>query len=526
MRSAKCFDVCIHGVCTAGSATPAADTTPRIVEALRNAGTKDLPEASKRKDGESESESGSPGDEDLTRDGTRDDNYAAQTGNTVPESILVKRPLEDERTSSPSSPRKEPGASLERKKSVSFAEGTKTEDSKISRKRQPNPIFAKFRSPPAIATAETVLDVQNKTPHEQLTALLNAEANIMRNTSGIESDASIASPVIPETETPEDAALRRQMLQYNMEQVGAVVAEIDLDEEEGTPPYSEDEDQDDYDDTSDEEEEDEHGRSTRNLLNEEYIEQMKALEKRLNASMLENVGPNASPKSSMLSQLQNLDVPLADLGKGATTKPENSPTKGVRFAEKLNIQQAPLEDEPEISTPSIMNSDRRPSDNTEFSKPKVSRFKQARSMNAQAQPENVRPSTPGLRPSSRPTAKGIIEHPAPKTSISSELKLPKTTVSEQRIRKTPTIPTDGPHADTIIERPFILDREIAPQEPDEFDPELMQQQVATEYYRQRNRMIYRQGGFLQDEEDEELDVPVDEGGRKVSRFMAARLTRR
>ena len=153
---------------------------------------------------------------------------------TIDQSTPAKQITESQSTS-PNSKQvdpkggKEGTGSVVRKKSVSFAEGTKTEDSKVSRKRQPNPLFAKVRGPPAIATADTVLDVQQKPPHEQLTALLNAEANLMRSVSQNDSEATITSPVMPE-ETSEDAALRWQMLQYNMQEVGAVVAEIDLDE--------------------------------------------------------------------------------------------------------------------------------------------------------------------------------------------------------------------------------------------------------------------------------------------------------
>ena len=65
-------------------------------------------------------------------------------------------------------------------------------------------------------------------------------------------------------------------------------------------------------------------------------------------------------------------------------------------------------------------------------------------------------------------------------------------------------------------------------EPDEFDPALLSQEVATEYHKMRNRMIQRQGGFLKNDEDESGIVPLDEeegGPKKVSRFKAARLAR-
>jgi len=68
---------------------------------------------------------------------------------------------------------------------------------------------------------------------------------------------------------------------------------------------------------------------------------------------------------------------------------------------------------------------------------------------------------------------------------------------------------------------------VAPiSDPDELDPALLQQEVATEYYRVRNRMIQKQGGF-KNQEDEDHRVEFDEEGRpkKVSRFKAARFAR-
>ena len=211
----------------------------------------DLPDTSKRK--RPDSEEGHP-EKDVREKTVKDlDDNVGPNDDTLDQSTPAKQISEAQSTclSESVDPKvgKEGAGSVVRKKSVSFAEGTKTEDSKVSRKRQPNPLFAKIRGPPAIATADTVLDVQQKPPHEQLTALLNAEANIMRSVSQNDPETTITSPVMPE-ETPEDAALRRQMLQYNMQEVGAVIAEIDLDEDASTPPYSEDEDEYNYDDDS------------------------------------------------------------------------------------------------------------------------------------------------------------------------------------------------------------------------------------------------------------------------------------
>ena len=123
--------------------------------------------------------------------------------------------------------------------------------------------------------------------------------------------------------------------------------------------------------------------------------------------------------------------------------------------------------------------------------------------------------------------KDIVERTVPSVLVAPQPKPSTEPPPENQSRDVPQRPPDIPHADTIIERPFPSHSKDPPAEPDEFDPGLLQKQVTTEYHRQRNRMIHRQGGFLAKEEDEEAEVPVDEcgneEGRKVSRFMAARI---
>ena len=505
---------------SAGHAIPTAESTPQILQALRRAGVDDLPEQPQSKQVNTEPDiSDHQAEEQAQDDGASSTPTAQDDGNGMPSSILVKPQSKSDNTNSHDdtgkvNDAKDNARSLSRKKSVSFAEGTKTEDSNISRKRQPHPLFAKARSPPAIATAETLYDVQQKSPSDQMTALLNAEANIIRNDSTINQDVGIASPVIPEDESPEDAALRRQMLQYNMEEVGAVVAEIDLDDDMSTPPYSEDEDE---DDTS-VEEEDEHGRSKNIILSDEYVKQMKALETRLNASMIENIGPTATSEHSRKEKSSGMIAnPQADTIKS----PKDSPTKAVRFAAELDIQEAPIQDDVTEAPSNPASTDRPASVNAFPSKKKVSRFKSARSGNIQPPHEDQPPQQPSL-----PMQKDIVERTVPRVSVAPQPKPPTEPPPEIQTRDVPTGPPDRPHADNIIERPFPSHSIDPPPEPDEFDPGLLQKQVTTEYHRQRNRMIHRQGGFLAREE-EEAEVPVDEygneEGRKVSRFMAARL---
>ncbi len=92
---------------------------------------------------------------------------------------------------------------------------------------------------------------------------------------------------------------------------------------------------------------------------------------------------------------------------------------------------------------------------------------------------------------------------------------------------------DRPPAENIIDRPDIVpaNPDTLLREPDNLYLALLEQEATIEYYLQRNRMIYRQGGSLhKDEEDKEKIIPLDaegeEQGKKASRFMAARLGRK
>ena len=254
------------------------------------------------------------------------------------------------------------------------------------------------------------------------------------------------NPIIPVDESPEDAALRRQMLQYNIGEVGAVVAELDLDE--GGISYSDDDEKDYADDNSSvEEDEDEFGRTKRRVLSDDYLAEMKALEKRL-----KNVGPNAEVASVALAnghgeEQQPSNNPVFN---AMGQKPKSAEKKGVRFTSELDIQEAP-------------NS--------------------------------------------------------------------TTTNSSQRDSEHKTLPkaASNPVRASVIERPFTASASDnlakAPAEPDEYDPALVQQEVATEYHKMRNRMIQRQGEFMaQDAEKAEVPLTEEEGGpKKMSRFKAARL---
>lgn len=143
--------------------------------------------------------------------------------------------------------------------------------------------------------------------------------------------------VIPENESPEDATLRRQMVDYNMGEVGAIVAELDLDEDD--TPYSDGENElNDYDDCSAEEDEDSFGRTKRRVLSDEYLAEMQRLEQRL-----KNIGPDAATGNlSAKSGLREEQHTGYSMGLHSGPKKSTPITKrGVHFATDIDIPNTP-----------------------------------------------------------------------------------------------------------------------------------------------------------------------------------------
>lgn len=362
------------------------------------------------------------------------------------------------------------------------------------------------------------------------------------NNDAVNRDAGFASPIIPADESPEDAALRRQMLEYSMNEVGAVVAEIELDEDdedESDASYTDDEYGTNSDASSAEEDEDDFGRTKRRVLDDAYLEEMRALEKKLNATVVQNIGPQEDvvvPSTSEISDRNATnDNSLKDVHNLRTVR---SLPKGVRFAEELDVQSLspkaqnndmtkpiprPVKDSIiERVTPTSLSAEPKPEP-----KKKMSRFKSTRE-------EELNPSKSNTE-NARPLADYIVERTTPgtstlrqSTSTSNQLPNLATSATENRSRVTPSGPLNRTHNPIVIERPYSTKADpLTALEPDEFDPALLHQQVATEYHSMRNRMIQRQGGFLAtDEEKEEVALTEGEGGApKISRFKAARLAR-
>ena len=384
-------------------------------------------------------------------------------------------------------------SSSSRKKSVSFSETVQVQPIVLS--KEDSHISHHGRKTSQDLRDEMLLEEQKAFKHKA-------------STEAIEFNSPISSPIIPPDESPEDATLRKQMLDYSMGEVSAIVAEINLDDNGSYDSERFDESDDTDAQDEEDEEEDEYGRTTKQVIDDDYRTQMLALERKLNARMMENVGPNGD------IGVQASDSTPSNPFKVDVLKGTVSEKKAVRFADNLDISEA-TDDAPNLPA-AIANplSDivEHPSPSSQGLQPtkskKLSKFKAARAIghdtpgNSRLEPSALDRDKPYRGPSFAPneTQKGTVLERAP--------------------------PVQAPDSNEVEDSAPI------PTAPDEFDDVTLNQELAMEYNRLRNRMIQRQGGFMnatEEEENEEsepsdlLGKPNPDGGKKVSRFKAARL---
>ncbi|OJJ44527.1 hypothetical protein ASPZODRAFT_71360 [Penicilliopsis zonata CBS 506.65] len=363
--------------------------------------------------------------------------------------------------------------------------------------------------------------------------------------------------VVDIDESPEDAKLRREMLQYGLNEVGAVVAELELDEDGSEFSVDDDYEYDDYVSEEDEEE-DEYGRTTGRVLSDEYHQQMRALENKLNARGMWNVGKDAGVLPNDVRQ--ELEEPhVVKVEQTTENSPEEvlreKPKKKVTFSNELDIAPNTKLSAPEkkdksvpvrqsdvpVLSDAIVERTERVSESSGHSDDKappkkVSRFKSARQTVPPATQEvatsstdssvSSNPKTSTFRsslhqeddsslPSSLPIFPARPKEPKPFSQPIRDI-IPDTIPSGSEIR-----PPEGKTlADTLVERDVKQGSAVAP-EPDELDEKLHRQQIATEFYDMRNRMIYRNGGFVNDDEPE--TQPIEEPPKRMSKFKAARV---
>ncbi|KAK8065429.1 hypothetical protein PG997_012176 [Apiospora hydei] len=359
------------------------------------------------------------------------------------------------------------------KKGVSFAEDTKIEDEEAK---------------------DEVQRTQNADQIEELMRQAKAQEEI------------ISEPVIPTDESEEEAQLRRDMLSYNLSELNPVVAELTL--EEGD--YSGDDfDSEDYsDDEEDEEDEDRWGRSTQSVVDDDYRQKMIEIQERLLDSQ------KASPDSSAKLYAEDNDGDLQGIGRitirkdepTATSGPSASngdvpvyKTKGVRFASALDVadEKKPSQAEPAEKQPPV----------TPFVEPLSTEIVERKSSTT---------ADPTQAPAPAPCQESL------EVQVEQSSRAPYTWPYQRNRPIAPSGPEGKTMADAVLER----DSSTTPKEPDELDAGLLRQEAATEYYKMRNRLIQKQGGFMKEDENPIQPLDEEEGGpKRLSRFRAARLAK-
>ena len=393
--------------------------------------------------------------------------------------------------------------------------GTNEENSSISQDLASTPLSTK-------KSVRFAADVQADDSGPQKSSMATRLDAIMKEAKQSD-EINSGPPIIPTDESPEDAALRREMLQYGMSEVGSVVAELDF--EDGSE-WSED----DYDGASTDDE-DQFGRTTARVIDDKLRDRMIELEQRLGVRMMENVGQKDIEPEIVKEGIGRVTISKpAEVSSEAGTKhvtndnlASSSGRKSVRFSEELDVSPAPL-------PPTQINANSAKEwipapvgdiiERTPVAEParapmpkKASRFKSMQTTTPKVlngplmSTGSLLPLTP-LKP----------KQPKP---FSQPILLP---TESQDPLTAPTGPEGQTLASRIIERDVPTDSSVTA--PDELEPQLLHQEVATEYHRIRNRMIQKQGGFMKEEEGEIIPLTEEEGGpKRLSRFKAARLAR-
>ncbi|KAI1292748.1 Prefoldin subunit-domain-containing protein [Xylaria venustula] len=322
----------------------------------------------------------------------------------------------------------------------------------------------------------------------------------------------LSDPIRPADESQEDADLREDMIRYNkqtmMYEMAPIVAELNL--EEG----STDDDDWNYDESEeDDDDEDQWGRSTSGVIDDDYKREMLELKERLSKQTFgeqkesdeiddefaEGVGRIAIRHDKSGAPQNGSDLPGTNGNALTNSTSQDDVKKSVRFASTLDVsgasspsprQQPPQAQHAQTDPLSDVMERRSSGPNNIASTPhrKQSRFRKERTNN------NPATQMPPIAPE-KPT---------------------------DAAKYAPSGPEGQTLASTILEHE--PSNEI--KEPDELDANLLHQQVTEEYYKMRNKMIGRQGGFLKENTDAIQPLEEEEGGpKRVSRFKAARLAK-
>ncbi|ETN38318.1 uncharacterized protein HMPREF1541_06352 [Cyphellophora europaea CBS 101466] len=430
-------------------------------------------------------------------------------------------------------------------------EGLKTKDGKLEVSDEPQSTNATVASSSKASLIKPSLPDVNEMDDDSSSADEELQRKDMPVTVPVPGENPIPVNI---RDTAEEAKLRREMLEYGLDEVGAIVAELDLQENASDVSYDEDEDvglvmDSDFEDDDDEDaSEDEFGRVRAPVISEKYKQKMEELEKKLGLTDLKNLGPTPELPSHIQEALNR--PPAAEAARKAAIareeavssqytavskldrKGEKAKKKSVAFAENLDIaKEAPSHRKAEEAPPTksainpvgeavIERSE--PADSEPPAPPapaptkKTSHFKAAREAAGASPPAQTSTTSSQLPKSAASTKKNNQQaqpHPSGLALNQEDRPLVAPTVFE---RATPTS-TLAPH-------------------PADIDDEMHRREIAMDYHKLRNRRIHAQGGFVRStaEEDEEmeemlgnsvLEDPETGEVKRVSRFKAARLMR-
>lgn len=453
----------------------AGDVSGKVLEALRKAGVEGF------------------SDQDKKNDGEKPKGEGASTG---PSQQSTPPAVSTETTTSHASKQKpKPKA---KRKSVTFAEDTKED-------------------PPDLeADAEEDSDAEA----ERLRAQKKRES-IMEQAQKDQDEFKPDSAIVPDDEDEDDARLRREMLEYSQQEIGPIVAELELDEgatDDGDDDY-------DFDYTDEEDEEDELGRSKYSVITPDYVRRMQELEKRLgveSAFATERALPknelNVEGMGRITVQTPSNRPPEVITEVTEITEAENKPKakKGVRFAAELDIAD-------EGKTTATLPE--RPTEKKPEDKP-ISEVLTERPISDVITERPSKPvSTPGVEPTRKPSRFKKDRATGTPVLPPTPLDAPARFLDQER-KVAPSGPDGKTLADAVAERNVSTQ----PIEPDELDATLLHQEAAVEYHKMRNRLIQKQGGFAKEEEKaitplDELEEEEGGGKKRMSRFKAARLQR-
>ncbi|KAI3221888.1 hypothetical protein DTO027I6_788 [Penicillium roqueforti] len=339
-------------------------------------------------------------------------------------------------------------------------------------------------------------------------------------------------PVTDVNESAEEARLRREMLDYGINEVGAIVAELEMDESGSDISFDEEYDY-DYDE---EDNEDEHGRS-HTRLPAEYHQQMMELEAKLNARGLMNMGKDIE---TFPEEVQHEIATPAEVE--TSIKENKKPKKRVAFADDLDIAPVPtpptiaertsaVRAEPQVLADSIVERTNRapePSPATPTVPKKASRFRSARAA-APASPANgsvttgattvnpVQVTESRLRKQANTTPSAVppVLFPA-RPKEPRPFSAPISDVIEKP--SPPQFPHDRTLAEKVFERQVKTGAAVAP-ELDHYDEELHQKQIASEFFNMQRRI----NGAPKDDEEQDTLPPEEDQPKRVSKFKASRM---